>query len=91
MQSKIESSNNKLSEKEKNTSVKNSYKTIVEENELIKIVNYIKKVGFFAIDTETDSIKPNNANLIGISLSWEKGQACYIPILHTDQSYSAIN
>ena len=88
LQSKIESSNNKISEKEKNTSVKNSYKTIVEENELIKIVNYIKKVGFFAIDTETDSIKPNNANLIGISLSWEKGQACYIPILHTDLSYS---
>ena len=63
LQSKIESSNNKLSEKEKNTSVKNSYSTISNEKELIKIIDYNKKVGFVAIDTETDSIKPNNANL----------------------------
>ena len=40
------------------------------------------------IDTETDSIKPYNAKLIGISLSWEAGGACYIPLAHSENQTS---
>ncbi len=86
--SKIGASINKLNEDDKNIAVKSSYQTITEEKELIAIINIIKKTGFFVIDTETDSIKPNNANLIGISLSWKEGLACYIPILHTKNTPS---
>ena len=83
LHSKIESAKNKFNEHDKNITVKSSYQTITLESELIEIINLIKKIGFFVIDTETDSIKPNNANLIGISLSWKAGLACYIPMLHT--------
>ena len=83
LHSKIESAKNKFNEHDKNITIKSSYQTITQESELIEIINLIKKIGFFVIDTETDSIKPNNANLIGISLSWKAGLACYIPMLHT--------
>ena len=36
----------------------------------------------FAIDTETDSLDPLQAILVGISLSVEPGAACYIPLAH---------
>lgn len=36
----------------------------------------------FAIDTETDSLDPLQANLVGISLSVTPGKACYIPLAH---------
>ena len=35
-----------------------------------------------AVDTETDSLDPHQANLVGISLSSKIGNACYIPIGH---------
>ena len=36
----------------------------------------------FAFDTETDSLDPMRANLVGISLCVEPGKACYIPLAH---------
>ena len=35
-----------------------------------------------AIDTETTSLDPMNAKLVGISLCTEAGHACYIPLAH---------
>ena len=34
------------------------------------------------LDTETDSLNPHKANLIGISLCIKPGKACYIPLGH---------
>lgn len=34
----------------------------------------------FAIDTETTSINPVDADLVGVSLSWKVGTGCYIPV-----------
>jgi DNA polymerase-1 len=36
----------------------------------------------FAFDTETDSLDPMRANLVGISLCVETGKACYLPVAH---------
>ena len=50
-----------------------------------KIDNWIKEAeesGEIAIDTETSSLDPNQADLIGISLSSKIGKACYIPLGH---------
>ena len=88
LQSKIAGVQNKFIEKNKNFIIKNSYKTITNEEDLNNIINIIKEIGFFVIDTETDSIKPYNANLIGISLSWEAGKACYIPLAHSEDHTS---
>ena len=35
-----------------------------------------------AVDCETDSLNAKNANLVGLSLSFEEGEACYIPLRH---------
>ncbi|NKB81315.1 MAG: DNA polymerase I [Nitrospirales bacterium] len=38
--------------------------------------------GFVAIDTETTSLDQSRAELVGISLSLQPEQACYIPLAH---------
>ena len=48
-------------------------------------MNWIKESeenGEVAIDTETSSLDPHQADLVGISLSTKIGKACYIPIGH---------
>ena len=50
-----------------------------------KIDNWIKEAeeaGEVAVDTETSSLDPHQATLIGVSLSSKIGKACYIPIGH---------
>ena len=41
-----------------------------------------KKLVKLAIDTETTSVDPHQASLVGISLSSKVGKACYIPVGH---------
>lgn len=40
--------------------------------------------GYIAVDTETTSLNEMEAELVGVSLCVEPGEACYIPLLHTD-------
>ncbi|MBI3452035.1 MAG: DNA polymerase I [Rhodospirillales bacterium] len=40
--------------------------------------------GALAIDTETTSLDPMRAELVGISMAVEPGAACYIPLGHVD-------
>ena len=35
-----------------------------------------------SVDTETTSVNPQEAELVGISLSNKKGESCYIPVGH---------
>ena len=41
------------------------------------------RTGCVAVDTETTSLDPMRAELVGICLAVEPGQACYIPVGHT--------
>jgi DNA polymerase-1 len=41
-----------------------------------------RAAGVVAVDTETTSLDAMAANLVGVSLSIEPGQACYIPLGH---------
>ncbi len=43
----------------------------------------IAKQKVVAFDTETDSLDVINANLVGLSFSWQKAQAYYVPLGHT--------
>ncbi len=46
---------------------------------------WIKRIearGIVAVDTETNSLDPVAADLVGISLATEPGHACYIPLRH---------
>ena len=58
------------------------YITIIKISELDLVLNEIKNTGICSIDTETDSLNIEKANLIGISLCYNEGFAYYIPINH---------
>jgi len=40
----------------------------------------LKKQMIFAVDTETTSVAPMWANLVGISFAWQQGNAFYLPV-----------
>ncbi|MBI2344572.1 DNA polymerase I [Candidatus Dependentiae bacterium] len=56
---------------------------ITDQDLLVKLCQKLENVAGFALDTETDSLDPVQANLIGISISYVKGQAFYIPLAHS--------
>ncbi len=60
-----------------------NYKLIVQIDELDEWIHEAEENGEFAIDTETTSLDPHQAELVGISISTKIGKACYIPISHT--------
>ena len=75
---------NIINDKDYNANDKTTkYKIINEVKDLDLLIKKIYEIGFFSIDTETDSIKAVEANLIGISLSCEEKIAYYLPINHT--------
>jgi DNA polymerase-1 len=59
-----------------------NYHLIQNLNEIDEWINEAEEIGEIAIDTETDSLDPHQANLVGISLSTKIGKACYIPVGH---------
>ena len=60
-----------------------NYKLIEQIDELDEWIHEAEENGEFAIDTETTSLDPHQAELVGISISTKIGKACYIPISHT--------
>ena len=60
------------------------YQLIKDIEDLEDWISEAEKKGEFAIDTETTSLDPHQADLVGISLSTDIGKACYIPIGHTN-------
>jgi DNA polymerase-1 len=59
-----------------------NYYLIQNLNEIDEWINEAEEIGEIAVDTETDSLDPHQANLVGISLSTKIGKACYIPVGH---------
>ena len=58
------------------------YTVINKSEDLIKLIKLIKKIGYFAIDTETNSLNIEEANLVGVSIAVEENSGYYIPINH---------
>ncbi|MGI9351564.1 MAG: DNA polymerase I [Rhizobiaceae bacterium] len=61
-----------------------SYECVRNEEVLAGWVERIRSAGLVAIDTETTSLDPMEAELVGISLATEPGIACYIPLSHKE-------
>ena len=61
---------------------KKTYYLISKIEEIDKWIKEAEESGEIAIDTETNSLDPHQADLVGISLSTKIGKACYIPIGH---------
>ena len=70
---------------EKNYKISNkNYELIEKEEDIDKWLNEAEENGEIAVDTETNSLDPHQAKLVGISFSTKIGRACYIPIGHTE-------
>ncbi len=70
-------------ETKKNEKISNkNYSLINDENEIMGYLRQAEEIGEICIDTETTSLDPHQADLVGISLSTKIGYACYIPIGH---------
>ena len=61
------------------------YQIILKISELEKWIKKVEEKGIVAVDTETDSLNPHEANLVGISFCYEEGNACYIPLKHATE------
>ena len=59
------------------------YKLVSTIKEVEKLAHVLENKGIFAIDTETTSKHPVRADLVGLSFSYAKNQAFYIPLAHT--------
>ena len=69
-------------EKHKQKIDKSNYCLIKDPKELDDWIKEAEETGEVAVDTETSSLDPHQADLIGVSLSTKIGKACYIPIGH---------
>lgn len=61
-----------------------AYELVQDVAALRRWVAAARDKGVLAIDTETDSLVPSAAKLVGVSLAVEAGKACYIPLAHVD-------
>ena len=61
---------------------KGEYETIATTEQLQAWIVRLRAAGEFAFDTETDSLDPMQARLVGLSFSDTPGQAAYLPLAH---------
>ncbi len=61
------------------------YETITEEKQLDKWISILKDKSLISVDTETTSLYPIEANLVGISFCYAPNYACYIPLRHKEK------
>ena len=56
--------------------------TVLDEATLMRWIERITQAELTAFDTETDSLDPLRARIVGLSFSIEAGQAAYVPLVH---------
>ena len=76
---KTEEKNNKIQLPKINIK---DYESITNEKILDKWINILKEQPIISFDTETSSLDPLEAELVGVSFSYAPNKACYIPISH---------
>ena len=58
------------------------YTSITNEKVLEKWIKILNEQSVIAVDTETSSLNPLEADLVGVSFSYAPNKACYIPLAH---------
>ena len=61
------------------------YTSVGDAETLQGWIDAIYERGYVAVDTETTGLNEMTADLVGVSLCVEPGQACYIPLTHKAQ------
>ncbi len=62
------------------------YECVRDAGALQKWIDQAYERGWVAVDTETTGLNEMIADLVGVSLCIEAGEACYIPLTHRDGS-----
>ncbi|SDR20031.1 DNA polymerase I [Pseudoxanthomonas sp. CF385] len=62
--------------------VAGEYAAVTESAQLEALVAQLHAADEFAFDTETDSLDPMQARLVGLSFATETGKAVYVPVGH---------
>jgi DNA polymerase-1 len=68
--------------KTKATAKEAKYELVQESEALKRWVEAATRAGVVAVDTETTSLDPIRADLVGVSLALADGRACYVPLGH---------
>ncbi len=58
------------------------YETVLTDDALDRWIGKLEKAKLTAFDTETNSLDYMNAEIVGLSLATEAGEACYVPVAH---------
>jgi DNA polymerase-1 len=64
------------------------YETVRTLDRLNAWIERARDLGVVAIDTETSSLDPMQAELCGLSLALEPNEACYVPFSHREGGHS---
>jgi DNA polymerase-1 len=59
------------------------YETVFDPDKLEALFDEARWSGILAFDTETTSLDPMRAELVGFSFALEPGRAYYVPLIHT--------
>ena len=62
-----------------------NYQTILDLKALKEMVDELKNAKYVSIDLETTSVNPMLAEIVGISVSYNKNSAFYVPILYPEK------
>ena len=62
--------------------VERHYETVLTVRALRQWLAQMERAELVALDTETDSLEPMNARLVGLSLCASPGHAAYVPLAH---------
>ena len=60
----------------------NSYKNVLNEPDLDKLIKKLNEKSIISVDCETSSLNPMDAELVGISFCYDINEAYYIPVAH---------
>ncbi len=59
------------------------YETLLTEDRLEHWLTELERAAVVSFDTETDSLDPLHARIVGVSFAVEPGRAAYLPLAHT--------
>ena len=71
--------------------INSSYVCVSTEKSLKELIKKASKAKTIAVDTETTGLDYMDTELVGISLSYQAGEAYYIPLKHDDDSVDQID
>ncbi|MEO1497127.1 MAG: DNA polymerase I [Planctomycetota bacterium] len=59
---------------------RSDYELVDTPEKLASLAEKLSGCEAIAIDTETTSLQPRDAELVGLSFAWAEGEACYVPV-----------